>query len=135
MAVDKSGLDADLLAFFSDPPLPTDECATAWADAMGAYAAGVVPPSTTVVAATATLEGAVESALNGVTTPVDMDTAFQAFAVTVFGGMPPPPPAKIPAPVGILFATPLATPSLTHAAGATKFADFIDTWFTSSGWT
>ena len=135
MSVDKSGLDADLLAFFSDPPLPVGECATAWADAMGAYAAGVVPLSITVVAATAALETAVASALAQPVAAPAMDTAFQAFAVTIFGGMPPPPPAKIPAPTGIAFATPLASPSAPHALGASKFADFLDTWFTSSGWT
>lgn len=132
MAVDAAQLEADLLAFFEDPPLPIPDCAADWATIMGDYAAPVVPASTAVAAAAATLETAIASALALPVAAPAMDAAFIAFAATIFGGMPPMSP---PAPAVISWAAALAVPAATHAQGADNFATFLDTWFTSTGWT
>lgn len=128
MPLNAPGLQADLESLFADPPATTAECGQAWADAVGAYASGIVPASTTVAAAQATLAGALTSAFDSGDAASPMDAAFTAFATTVGTGMAPafvaaPPPS----PVG--FATLFAPPFPgTHAEAASKFATAIDTW-------
>src|SRR5690606_31078956 len=94
------GLQSELESLFSEPPDTVAACAQAWADAVGSYASGVVPASTSVAAAAATLAGALASAFETEDASVPMDTAFQAFAVTVGTGMAPafvaaPPPSPV----------------------------------------
>jgi hypothetical protein len=128
MPLSAPGLQSDLESLFASPPATVAECGQAWADAVGAYASGVVPASTTVSAAQATLAGALASAFGTEDAASPMDAAFQAFATTVGTGMAPafvatPPPS----PVG--FATLFAPPfPETHAAAAQKYATAIDTW-------
>jgi hypothetical protein len=139
MPLDTAALGSAIEDLFVDPPKPSDPsnvaaakaecdsaCAAAWADAMKAYASDVVPPSTTVEAAAATLEGALPAAFKGA--PATMETAFAAFALTVAGGMAPTftgvPPAG---PVG--FAALLAAVVTDRSAAAAAFAAKIDTWF------
>lgn len=131
MPLNAPGLQDDLESEFADPPATHPECAQAWADAVGSYASSVVPASTLVTAAKATLATALAAAFSGVdaaSTAASMESAFTAFATTVGGGMAPafvaiPPPA----PVGFaaLFAPPFP---VTHAAAAAGYASAIDTW-------
>lgn len=125
-----AGLKSELEAFFAEPPATHAGCAAKWADAMGAYAAGIVPPSTTVSTARDALEAAVLAAITTPAAGPGMEAAFAAFAGTVGGGMvgfTPTPPA---APVG--FVTALLPPfPETHAAAATKWGDLINDWLTS----
>jgi hypothetical protein len=127
MPLDLAGLKSDLEAFFAESRATREGCAAKWADAMSAYAAGIVPPSTTVSTARDALEAAVLAAISTPAAGPGMEAAFAAFALTVGGGMAgfvPTPPA---APVG--FVTALLPPfPETHAAAATKWGDLIDDW-------
>jgi hypothetical protein len=121
-------LQSSLEALFAEPPLLVGECADAWGQALQGYAAGVVPPSTTVAAAASTLTAALAAAFATPVAAPAVDAAFAAFAATVGAGMAPaytgaPPPA----PLGI--AALLAAPAPSHAAAAAAFAALIDTWF------
>lgn len=137
MPLNPAGLQSDLGAFFADPHiiLVDDEvdvtgsraaCAQEWADAMQAYATGIIPASSTVAAAAATLSGALSSAFALPSAATAFDTAFLAFATTVGGGMAGFTPVPPPAPLGI--ATLLGTTQATHGAAAAAFATKIDTW-------
>ena len=124
MSLDAAGLESDLSSFFGGVPATLALCAAEWADAMESYSSGVLPASTTVSAAAATLE----TALAAITTMAEVDVAFQAFAVTVGAGMLPafvavPPPA----PPGFVAGVAPPFPA-THAAAATKWKDIIDAW-------
>lgn len=131
MSLDDVGLLIDLDSLMSEPPETRVLCATAWADAMEDYAGGVVPTSTAVTAATATLDSALASAFDSTdaaATAASMEAAFAAFAVTVGAGMAPafvatPPPGS----VGFsgLFATPFPA---THAIAALSMRNAIDDW-------
>lgn len=105
------------------------EAAQGWADAMEAFASGIVPASTTVSTAAATLATAMQSIMQGTdqaTTVTSLEAAFAAFAVTVGGGMTgfiPGPPA---APVG--FAALAAVSSTSVETSAAAWATSIDTW-------
>ena len=128
MPLAPSGLSSALEGIAANPPASVAECAQAWADAVGNYASGVVPPSLTVAAAKATLASALASAFAAPAAAPLMETAFTAFAATVSGGMAPafvgtPPPA----PVG--FASQFAGPKpATHAAAGAALSSLIDTW-------
>jgi len=128
MPLNPASLQSSLEALFADPPLARADCAQAWADAINGYAAGIVPPSTTVAAGIPTLASALASAFAAPAAASPFDAAFAAFAVTVAGGM-------LPAFTGVPPAAPLNIASLlagsqpTHAAAAAAFASLIDAWF------
>src|ERR1700742_5180344 len=101
-------LTSQLQSLFADPPPDAAGCAQGWANAMQAYAAGIVPASTTVATAASTLSGALAGAFATPNSGPAMDLAFTAFAASVglgMAGFAPVPPA---APVGFstLFAGP-----------------------------
>ncbi len=128
MPVALPALQSGLSGVASDPPPSIAECAQAWADAVQSYAAGVIPPSTTVAAAASALAGALVSAFGAPAAAPGMESAFAAFAATVGGGMAGWLPVPPPAPVG--FATQFAGPKpATHAAAASAVASLIDAWF------
>ena len=131
MALDPTGLEDDgLEPICSAPPATAAACAQAWADAMEAYAADIVPPSTTVSAASTTLAGALTTAFQSPAAAPGMETAFAAFAATVGGGMVGWAATPPPAPVG--FATQFAGPKpTTHAAAASTIAGLIHSWMTT----
>jgi hypothetical protein len=111
-------------------PASKAAAATAWGNAVGAMFAGVLPASTAVAAATATLKTAIESAFGNTvaaTTAAALESAFAAFATTVAAGMLPlytgTPPAG---PVGFAGLLTTDQPSLDDAAAA--WADALDTW-------
>jgi len=141
-----ASLQSDLEALFSNPPLTAAECAQAWANAVQAYASGVVPASTTVSAAASTLATALQSAFGTPNALTGFDTAFLTLAATVASGMLPtfvgvPPAAALG--IDALFDAPQAS----HGAAAGTFASHIDVWlrtataslvlppFTSTTWT
>ena len=115
----------------ADYPASRAECAQAWADAMKAYATGVVPPSATVAAAAPALEAALFSAF-ALTSRNDLasalEAAFGTFALTVASGMAPTntgvPPAGLVGFLG-LFSQPYAT---TRHEGVVRVANAIDAW-------
>lgn len=123
-------LASKLEQLFAQPPATRIACAQAWADAVAAYASGVIPPSTTVSSAKATLAAALDAAFGApdpATVATQMEAAFLAFATTVGTGMAPtfagtPPPA----PIGI--ASIGAQQPATHAAAAQAWATPIDAW-------
>lgn len=129
MPLDVATLQSDIAAICANPPADAAGCGQAWAAAVGKYASGVVPSSTTVSAAQSALAGALTAAFvpNGGAAPL-METAFAAFAVTVAGGMAPlftgVPPA---APVG--FAAQFAGPMPeTPADAGSQIGSLIDKW-------
>jgi hypothetical protein len=131
MPLNSAALQSGILAVCSSPGPSVAACAQQWADAMGNYASGVIPPSLTVDAAKSALVGALTSAFATFAPPA-METAFAAFAATVGAGMAPgfvatPPPR----PVG--FAALAAPPApLSHADAAARTATLIDTWMRSA---
>lgn len=128
MPLNKAGLESDLESLFSDPPDTTPACAQAWADAVKAYASAIVPTSTTVTAAAATLAGSLLTAFQSPNAIAPMEAAFLAFGATVGGGMAPAFVATPPA-GAVGFADQVAAPHPeTHAAAAAAWASRIDTW-------
>lgn len=128
MPVNPASLQSALESLFAEPPLLVGECADAWGQALQGYAAGVVPPSTTVAAAASTLAAALAAAFATPVAAPPIDAAFTAFAAAVGAGMAPAfAPIPPPAPLGI--ASLLASSPPTHAAAAASFASLIDAWF------
>lgn len=128
MPLSQSALASKLEAIFADPPPTVAACAQAWADAVGDYAADLVPPSSAVEGAAQTLAGALTTAFGvSLGAPPLMELAFLAFGATVGLGQAPliaVPPSE---PVGFvaLFAAP---PPPTHTEAAAQIASLIDTW-------
>lgn len=135
MALSKATLKSALQSLFAGPGATRAECAGQWADAIEAYAAGVVPASTAVAAAAATLETALASAFAGTvaaTTASSLETAFAAFATTVAGGMAAAGFTGVPPAGAVGFSGLFAPPfPATHADAAQDFADAIHAWMTS----
>jgi hypothetical protein len=95
------------------------------------YAAAVVPPSTTVEAAAATLASALGSAFASPSAIPAMELAFTAFGASVALGMAPTfagvPPAG---PVGFAAQFGGAAPE-THGEAASAIAGRVDVWMKS----
>lgn len=130
MPLNAVGLQSDLLSLFANPaPAPVD-LAEQWRVALVAYATGVIPISTGVVAAGTTLKATLTGIFQVTSAPQGpaMEAAFLAFATTIAAGMLPLNTGVVPpAPVG--FATNLAPPfPATHAAAAAKWAGLIHAW-------
>lgn len=127
MTLAAAALQSALQSIAANPPATVAGCATAWANAMQTYATPVVPPSTTVSAAAATLQSALVTAFSSPAAAPGMEAAFTAFATTVGAGMAPafvatPPPG----PVG--FAAQFATFPATHALAAQQLRTLINVW-------
>lgn len=108
--------------------------AAQWQAAVQAYAAGILPASTTVAAASATLAGTLTGIFSTGGDPASkasaMEAAFAAWATAIGLGMvgfTPTPPAGL-----IGFAAEFAKPpnqwATTHAIAATLWAGKIDAW-------
>jgi hypothetical protein len=128
MPLNPATLQSSLESLFAAPPLARADCAQAWADAINGYAAGIVPPSTTVAAGVAPLASALAAAFAAPSAASGFDAAFAAFAVTVAGGQLPT-FTGVPPPAPLNIAAQLATPQSSHAAAAAAFATLIDAWF------
>lgn len=127
MPLDATALYDGILDVAANPGPDIPSCAQQWADAMEDYATAIIPASTTVAAAAATLKTALEVAFALPAAAASMETAFTAFATAVGGGMAPAfvgtPPAN---PVG--FATQFTLFPATHELAATAISGLIDTW-------
>lgn len=119
-------LQAQLAGVMASPPATALECGKAWADAVQAYAASIVPPSATVAAAAQALAAALGGAFSATGGLPLMDAAFAAFAAALGGGMAGY--AAVPPPLPIGFAVVLASPASTHAEAAQRVAQAIDAW-------
>lgn len=123
-----SVLSNALASNFAAPAADAGGCGQQWADAVKAYAAGLVPPSTALDAAAATLAGALGGAFASPSAIGGMESAFAAFGATLAAGMAPTftgvPPSG---PVG--FADQFGGPAPeTHGAAAGAIAGRIDAW-------
>lgn len=127
MTLDASGLETALEDL---APATKAAAASDWADAVELYAEDVIPASTAVSVAAATLETAIVSAFGQITaaaTATALETAFAAFATTVATGMLPTHVATPPSsPVGFLAL--LQTIQLSQDDMATAWAAAIDAW-------
>lgn len=131
MPLNASAFESGLAALTGGgSPASRAEAAQAWADAVQAMFAGVIPASTTVAAAAATLKTALESAFAGTvgaTFAANLESAFSAFAGTVAGGMLPTYTGVPPVgPVG--FAGLCSSNKSSLAQAAADWADALDTW-------
>jgi len=105
--------------------------AAAWASAVGSYAAGVVPVSTTAAAATATLQTALTTVFGWAQAAYGMEIVFATFATTLGVGMAGAGFTGAP-PVGSVgFAALFATPVANAQDAAEAVANAIHTWMTS----
>ena len=127
MALAAPSLKSQLQNLFASPPPDAAGCAQGWANAMQAYAAGIVPASTTVTAAASALSGALASAFAAPNSAPAMELAFTAFGASVGLGMAGFAPVPPVAPVGFapLFAGPKPA---TAADAAQSIGSQIDTW-------
>lgn len=127
MPLNLGALQSGIANVAAAPPATAAECAQAWAQAVTAYAAGIVPLSGAVASAEATLASGLSSAFGSPAAAPGMETAFSAWAASVGAGMAGFVSVPPPAPVGFaaLFA---AGHPPTHAAAAANVAAAIDTW-------
>ena len=113
-----------------DAPYPDSvaAAANAWATAVQGWAAGILPPSTTVAAAVSALEPQLVAAFSSGDAAGPMDSAFVSFAVVLGAGMLPAYLATPPAgPPG--FASIFAQPAPeTRAEGVERVAALLDSW-------
>jgi hypothetical protein len=127
MPLVRAGLKSDLEDIADDPPDGHPAAAQPWADAVESYAGSIVPASSTVAAAAATLKAALAAAFATTNAAAAMETAFAAFAVTVGGGMTgftPTPPAG-----AVGFAAQFSGPKpADHATAADQVSTLIDVW-------
>lgn len=125
--LDPSALKAELMTFFGHAPDGYAACGLAWADAVGAYAASITPPSTTVIGAAAALGVSLGNAFAKPLATPDMETAFAQFALALGGGMAgyvaTPPPGLVG--FATAFTGPMPT---TQDQAASRFSQLIDTW-------
>jgi hypothetical protein len=115
---------------FAEPAGTAPLCAQGWADAVSAYASDIVPPSTTVTAATAALSSALGTAFLAPNAVPGMEAAFTTFGAAVglgMAGFTPVPPAG---PVGFASLFSAAQPT-THAEAAARIGAAIHAWLTT----
>jgi hypothetical protein len=128
MPLNPASLSSALGDLFAKPPSDRASCAQAWADAVGSYAASVVPPSTTVSAAASTLSGALASAFGSPAAAAPMESAFTTFATTVAGGMTAAGFTGVPPAGPVGFSSLLGTIQASAGTAASAWASAIDTW-------
>lgn len=128
MALNRASLESGIVEVCTAPADSAGGCAQQWAEAMGEYAAAVVPASPAVAGAVAALAGSLAGAFASPAAAAGMEQAFATFAATVGAGMAGFVPTPPPTPVG--FASQFAQPPpLTGSAAASSMANLIDAWF------
>lgn len=123
-------LKTEFLGFFGSAPSTYEGCGQAWADAVGAYAASITPPSTSVQAAATSLAQGLGAAFALPSGTAAMESAFASFAAAVGLGMAGYVPTPPPGPVGFLAAFSQAIPK-THEEAADRMAGLIHGWMTT----
>lgn len=126
MALDLAALEEGLESVASNPPATHAACAKAWAEALGEYAEGIVPASTTVEVAVEILEEQLVAAFQTTNAAPRMEIAMGLFAFALATGMAGFEPALPPVAVG--FSDQFSTKPETHAQAAEEVANLIDTW-------
>lgn len=126
MPLNLAALQSGIQSVAASPPPDVAGCAQAWADAVGSYAAGIVPASTAVSAAASTLASALAGAFSSGAAAPGMEAGFAAFAASLGAGMVGYTPTPPPGPVG--FALLFAGPRSSHAEAAAAVASAVDTW-------
>lgn len=122
-------LQSGLQSAFASPGATAAECGQAWANAVQAHFAAVIPASTSVAAAASTLAGALGSAFAAPDAAPAMESAFTTFAATVGLGMAAAGFAAVPPPGPVGFGPQFAGPKpASHADAATAIASLIDSW-------
>lgn len=133
MPLNLSGLQADLVALFTEPPATEAECIQAWTNAARAYTSTIFPVVSGPVQNAAKLPFA--AALAGMSLPgaavAKLSAAFTAYTGALLLGMPPgSPPALAPAtPLSVSLTAVLGVPYTEHTAAAAVVAATIDAWF------
>ena len=119
-----SALASGLEPLFDTSPLDAGACAAQWADALSAYAAAIVPPSTQVTSAADAFEGAVVGMDQADQAETAIRAGLTAFAGVLSAGMQPAfsgvPPV---APWEHTFSN-----TLSASEAAQVVADSIDAW-------
>lgn len=129
MPLDPVALSSGLEAVASDPPGGPSACADAWADAVESWATGIVPASTTVALAAATLAGALTAAFESGAAAAPMETAFVTFAASVGAGMAAAGYTATPPPAQVGFSAQFSGPyPPSHAVAADAVTNLIDAW-------
>lgn len=131
MPLIQSDLEDSLALFFESPPETAALCASKWADAMLSYTLPIVPPSTTVVAATETLAATLtplfETSLSVSVIAAGMEAAWVVFATSVGLGMAPDWTSTNP--LGLVGFFPLwEFPRTSTRQAAADFARSIHLW-------
>lgn len=127
MPLARPTLQSGLESAFSQGFTNYNAAGQAWADAVQAYASGIVPPSAQVAAAASALSGALATAFQAENAAGPMEAAFAAFVATVGVGMAPAYTATPPA-GAIGFAAIFASTKNTHSQAADEIANAIDAW-------
>lgn len=127
MPLDAAGLKSDIQAIAADPPATVLAAAQAWAQAVVFYGGSVVPASTTVSAAGAALQGALEDAFATDDAADAMEDAFAAFGLAVAGGMAPAFVGSAP-PGQVGFSGLFEIARSTALAAANAVGGAIDAW-------
>lgn len=147
MALDPTGLKADLVDVFNAPTATHLNAAIAWASAFADYAAGVLPATTSHAAAAAALQDELEGDVFGADPPpVDEDEASDNLGEAIVTwtaalglGQTPAATYNVPSPGDIatlkadlaaaFIAGALPSTTIDDTAGAIR--DAVDTWMTA----
>lgn len=127
MPITQTSMKTDFQSGFSAGYTSFAAAGQGWANAVGNNITSIVPASTTVAAAKATLQASLSSAFALPNAIPAMTTAFTAFAVTVGAGMAPAFVA-VPPPVPLNLAALFATTRSSHSVAATDVSNLICTW-------
>jgi hypothetical protein len=128
MPLDRAALLDGMPGASGTYPLTHREAALAWSTAVSAWASGIVPPSTTVVAATSALEVELAAVfVSQVDAALALEGVFARFALAVGLGMagyvPTPPPGL----VGFVAMFLEPRPS-SRREGVERLAGRLDAW-------
>lgn len=130
MALNKPAFKTQLIQLAQAPAADIAGCAAQWAAAVATYFMAIVPLTTTVSAAQATLQSALAAAFAGTdpaSVAAQMEAAFLACATTIGGGMAGYVPTPPVTPIGFaqLFTPPYPE---THDAAAEELSSAVHTW-------
>lgn len=146
MALDPDGLKDDLIDTFKAPTSTHDDAAVAWASDLADYAAGLIPATTSQVAAAVALQDDLADAFAAEPPPQDEEEAADNIGETIIAwalalglGQPPAFTYVVPSPGDIatlkldlqtaFVAGQLPTTSISDTAEAIR--DAIHTWMTA----
>lgn len=127
MPLNGPGMKSALQSGFSAGYTSYAAAGNGWGNAVQTGTASIVPPSTTVAAAVATLKTALTSAFAAPNSIPAMTTAFTAFATTVAAGMLPT-YTGVPPAAPINFASVFGSTYTNHSDPAQAISDLIVNW-------